>query len=227
MIDTELFPLVIKYVVPGFFSVLFRIFGLGARSKKAAVVGMAFYLAVSVVVPMTLIPILTYDIYKSFSFIVIIIANIAVLIISSDSFLKTCFMHFSQANILFWIATTFSALRRMLGVSYTTQALATVIFCAVLYVIALRYWAEPLRFMGETLHASWLGLLAVPGCTILTGIGIAMWFGLKENYNEIIMLIIIGLLEFSFVMYLRGVIPISAGNHPIKSGKYAERAAGR
>lgn len=205
MINPELFPLIVKYVVPGFFSVLFRIFGLGARSKKAAVAGMAFYLAVSVLVPMTLIPILTYDIYKRFSFIVIIIANIAVLIISSDSFLKTCFMHFSQANILFWIGTTFSALRRMLGVSYTLQALAITMLCAVLYVIALRYWAKPLRFMGETIHAGWLGLLAVPGCTILTGIGTAMWFGMQENYNEIMMLIIIGLLEFSFVMYLRGL----------------------
>ncbi|MDD4849912.1 MAG: GHKL domain-containing protein [Gemmiger sp.] len=205
MMDLALLPVVAKYVVPGFFSMLFRIFGLGARSKKAAIAGMAFYLAVGALVPLVCIPLVGYDEYKRYSALVITLANAAVLIISPDGFFKTCFMHLSQANILFWIGITFSALRRMLDLSYLTQTVLLAVFCAGLYAVALRYWAKPLYFMGATIRTGWLGLLAVPGGIILAGIAVSMWFGMEEHYNELMMLAVTSLLEISFVAYLHGL----------------------
>ncbi|NLU23751.1 MAG: GHKL domain-containing protein [Clostridiales bacterium] len=201
----ELLPLVAKFSVPGLFSMLFRIFGLGARSKKAAVIGLSVYLAVSIILPLVLIPTVSYDIYKRYCAIVMISANAAVFIISSDSFLKTCFMHFSQSNIVFWIATTFGAARRLLGVSYIALVISMALFCGIFYAVALRYFAKPLRFMADTIRSGWLGLLAVPACTVLAGVAMAVWFGTQQGYSTVMMIVVTALLEISFVMYMRGL----------------------
>ncbi|MFA6947683.1 MAG: GHKL domain-containing protein [Eubacteriales bacterium] len=202
---TELLLITAKYVIPGIFSMLFRIFGLGMRSKRAAVAGMTVFLSVSLIIPLTFIPIVGYDVYKHYCAIVIIAANASVFIISSDSFLKTCFMHFTQSNIVFWIATTLGALSGLLNLSYLELVVFTAISCALAYVIALRWCVKPMRFMAEAISTGWLGLLAVPGCTVLAGVATAVWFGTQENYSTVMMICVTGLFEFSFVMYMRGL----------------------
>ena len=205
MSGLEIFPLIARFVVPGIFSILFRIFGLGARSKKAAIFGMAFYLGVSLLVPAVMIPTLGYDVYKQFAFVSTLLANLAIFIISSDGFLKTCFMHFSQANVIFWIATTLSAVRRLFGFSYLWLIVLMVVVCSIIYYIALRYWAKPMRFMADTVNSGWLRLLAVPGCAVLAGVAISLWVGLQPNYNELYLIGVVTLMEVAFVAYMYGL----------------------
>ena len=205
MIDLLILSQITRYAGPGLFSLLFRIFGLGARSRCAAVTGLAIYLLLAFGVPLLLVPTLGYEVYRRYVVLIMVAANLTVFIVSSDGFLKTCFLHFCQMNIVYWLGLTVNVLRGALGWSYPTAALLLLAGSAVIYVCALRFWAGPLRFMAETIQDGWLGLLAVPGCTVVTGVLVAVWFGTGKDYNPVMMILTGSLLVFTFLMYLRGL----------------------
>ena len=205
MIDLLILSQITRYAGPGLFSLLFRIFGLGARSRRAAVTGLALYLLLALGVPLLLVPTLGYAVYRRYVVLIMAAANLTVFIVSSDGFLKTCFLDFCQMNVTYWLGLTVNVLRGALGWSYPTAALLLLACSAAIYVCALRYWAGPLRFMADTIQDGWLGLLAVPGCTVATGVLVAVWFGTGKNYDPAMMILTGSLLVFAFLMYLRGL----------------------
>lgn len=199
----ELLSLVLQYAIPGTFSMLFRIFGLGAKSKKHAILGLTVFLAISLVLPAALILRLGYQEFKEFVMLTMFLANISIFIISSDNVIKTCFLHLTQANIVFWISITASSARRLLDLSYyASNAIRLVLSCAWLF-LGLRYCAKPLRFMADTIHSGWLGLFAIPTCILLAASSMATYCGTRPDYSAGVMLIVMTLLELSFVLYMR------------------------
>lgn len=197
--------LVLQYFIPGLFSMLFRVYGLGTRSRRSAVIGLAVFTAVSLVLPSFLIVLMGYDNYKHYAAIFMFLANFSVFIISSDGFLKTCFLHLSQQCVIFWISFAAASLRRMFELSYPVSDLIRLTLCAAALTLGLRLWRKPLRFMADTIRTGWLGLLAVPGCLLLSSLAISLWFGLQPSYPEILMTFVMTLLLVSFLAYMSGL----------------------
>ena len=201
----SLILLILQFYIPGLFSMLFRIFGLGAKSKKHAIAGLAVYSAVSLLVPAVLIPLMGYDSYNHISFLVMQLANLSVFLISSDSFLKTVFLHFTQANAVFWISTVVGSIRRCYDLSYLSSDLMRLVLCAVALYLGLRYCAKPLRFMADTIRSGWLGLIAIPSLIILSVVMVAVYFGVQPSYPEMLMIVAVTLIELSFGFYVHGL----------------------
>lgn len=195
----------LQYVLPSVFSLLFRIFGLGAKSKKCAVLGFFVLIVVSVLPPMILIPLLGYNVYKCFVPFVMLVANLSVFIVSSDGFLQTCFLQLSQANITFYISITAASLRRFLNCSYFVSDGIRLLLCCVALFLGLRYCAKPMRFMADIIHTGWVGLLAIPACVLLAVCSVSIYFSELPFYPPLFMIAVMTLLELSFVLYVRGL----------------------
>ena len=80
-------------MIPSVFSILFRIFGLGARSRFRAVTGTAIFLTYMIIVPYLLISVMSYGEYKKAAVFVMIAADLIVFYISSDGIWETAFLH--------------------------------------------------------------------------------------------------------------------------------------
>ncbi|MDD3243749.1 MAG: GHKL domain-containing protein [Eubacteriales bacterium] len=195
---------IMKFFLPSFFSILFRINGLGAKSRKNTASGLLIFTLLSLVVPLAVTVHWGYEFFKQVSVGFLLAANTAIFLISSDGFLKTCYLHLLQANIVFWVSTVSGALRRMFNISYPLNALLLLAVCAVCYVLAVRYAVRPLRFVVDNVRSGWLTLLAFPSCTLAGGILIALYIGNSPYHDEQMMLLLITLLELSFVLYLTG-----------------------
>ena len=208
---------ILQYFVPGFFSMLFRIFGLGTKSPKHAVCGLVVYSLLATLLPLMIIPRVGYDNYGLYSFFVMVLSNCAVFIISSDSFLKTCFLHCSQANILFLISTVVGAIRRLFVLSYFCATLMRLTMCAMALYIALKLCAKPLRFMADTIRTGWLGMIAIPSCVITVGAAISIYFSFQSTYSELLIIAFVSILELGFCFYMWGLY------HSLRESQQHER----
>jgi signal transduction histidine kinase len=163
--------IVLKFMIPSVFSILFRIFGLGARSRFRAVTGMALYLAYVTIVPVVLIHLLSYGEYKNLAALVMISADIVVFYISADGFWKTAFLHSCQGNVVLAVSVTCNGLKHIYDLSYQTLCLLELVSCLIIYYLAIKYLADSFRYITDHVRANWILMLAIPvgtfvSCTI-------------------------------------------------------------
>lgn len=204
-VDIDTIGRILQYFIPGFFAILYRIYGMGAKSRHHAIMGVCLFSCVSLIVPSILIPALGYEIYRFFAFLITVIANLSVFIISSDSFLKTIYLYVTQLNIVFWVSIMASSLRRMFGLTYIEGDILRLLFSVVIYILALRYFTKPLRFIVDTVHSKWLSMITVPACIATSSLMVSIYFGIQPFYPEILMMLVMTLLQLSFLFYMRSL----------------------
>ncbi|MDD4849913.1 MAG: hypothetical protein PHO10_04345, partial [Gemmiger sp.] len=90
---------VLKFFIPAFFSVLFRAYGLGYKSKKHLAVGLAAFTVFMAVVPAALILTIGYGEFTHISILIMTMASMFVLIYTTDSVGKTIFLQLAQGSM--------------------------------------------------------------------------------------------------------------------------------
>ena len=203
--DSQTVGQIVQYFVPGIFSLLFRIYGMGAKSKRHAIIGVLLFSLIALGVPALLIPRIDYNVYKLLAFPITVIANLAIFYISSDGFLKTCFLHISQLNLVFWCAIIASSIRRMFELTYMEGNLIRIILSMAVYMVAMRYCVKPLRFIVDTIYEGWLGMIAIPACLVSASLMIAIYLGSMPAYPEALMMSVTTFVQMSFILYMRGL----------------------
>lgn len=159
---------VLKFFIPGFFSVLFRAFGLGYRNKKSLVVGLAVYCVYTLGLTTAMILLMGYGEFTHISALVMAVGSLAVLIFTTDGAGKTIFLQLTQGCMSTVVSVILNLIRTVFSMSYPMLVLMIVIVYPLIYLIALRYWAKPLRFMADNIHTQLPALVALP--IILTAI---------------------------------------------------------
>ena len=152
----------LKFYLPGLFSVLFRGFGLGYRSRRSFISGVAIYTAFTLGVSALLILRLGYGAYTHLASPVMLSGSLAVLIFTTDPPAKTIFLQLTQSCFTTAVSVPLNLARTVFGWSYPALALVLAAVCPLICLFALRYWSKPLRFMADNLRAEPAALIALP-----------------------------------------------------------------
>jgi len=152
----------LKFYLPGLFSVLFRGFGLGYRSRRRFLTGVIVYTVFTLGLSALLILGLGYGAYTHLAALVMLSGGLAVLIYSTDPPAKTIFLQLTQSCLTTAVSVPLNLARTVFGWSYPALALVMAAVCPLVYWLALRCWAKPLRFMADNLRAEPAALIALP-----------------------------------------------------------------
>ena len=156
---------ILKFFIPAIFSVLFRAYGLGYKSKKHLALGLFVFLSYMAIVPAFLILTIGYGEFTHLSTVIMTIVSMSVLIFSTGSVGKTIFLQLTQGCVTTALSVLLNLVRTVFSLSYPMLVLMLAIACPVVYIIALRYWAKPMRFMADHLHAELPAMVALPVVT--------------------------------------------------------------
>jgi Histidine kinase-, DNA gyrase B-, and HSP90-like ATPase. len=154
--------IILKFMIPSVFSILFRIFGLGARSRFRAVTGTAIFLTYMIIVPYLLISVMSYGEYKKAAVFVMIAADLIVFYISSDGIWETAFLHSCQGNVILAISITCNGFKHIYGFSYQFLCVLEFIVSIIIYFLAVKYLAGSLRYIADHVRVNWILMLAIP-----------------------------------------------------------------
>lgn len=158
---------IMKFLIPSFFSVLFRAYGLGYQSKKRLILGLSVFTAYVAIVPAFLILTIGYGQFTHLSTLVMTVGSLSVLIFTTDSVGKTIFLQFVTANANTVVSVILNMVRHTLRLSYPTLVLMLAVVSPLVYLFALKHWAKPMRFIADNLHAEVPSLIALPIVTMV------------------------------------------------------------
>ena len=154
--------LVLKFFIPGLFSVLFRAFGLGYRDKKRLAAGLAAYCAYTLGLTTALILTMGYGEFTHAAPLVMAAGSLWVLIFTTDGVGKTIFLQLTQGCMSTMISVILNEIRTVFSLSYPALVAMICVVYPLVFWFALRYWAKPLRFMADNIHAELPTLAALP-----------------------------------------------------------------
>ncbi|TDP50341.1 response regulator [Aminicella lysinilytica] len=130
-------------------------------------IGLTVFTLYLIIVPTVLMMNVGYLSFSKVAFIVMIVGNLAVLIYTTDTPGRTLFIQYTQAGMVTILSVVINMSRTIIGMSYATMLVILAVASGLLYLVALRLWAKPLRFITDNLHGNIALLLAVPLLTIL------------------------------------------------------------
>lgn len=165
LLDLTIF--VLKNLIPSFFCVLFRAYGLGYKNKKRLILGLSAFTAYVIIVPAFLILTIGYGQFTHLSTVVMTLGGLSVLIFTTDSVGKTIFLQLICGNMNTVVSVILNMVRHAFGLSYPTLVLMLAVVSPLVYLFALKHWAKPLRFIADNLHAEVSSLIALPLVTMV------------------------------------------------------------
>lgn len=192
----------LRFFIPSFFSMLFRAYGLGYKNTKSLIYGFTFFTLYAIFVPSILSYIMGYGQYTHIASIVMSIGGLFVLVFSSDPPGKTIFLHFIQANFIVIFSTILNMFRHIYQFSYTTLLILFLIVSFILFLIAMKYWVKPMRFIAENLHDYVLPLIALPLITLTIVMIIPIYPQQNFSNYPIYCTFMMVLVEIGFFLYI-------------------------
>lgn len=171
MTASELFVYLLRFYIPGVWSVLFRAAAFGYSSKKKVVTGLIVYTAYVIIVPAILISTIGYGQYTHISSLIMTTGSMAVLIFTTDSVGKTIFLQLVQGAMSTVMSVVLSMTRTVLGLSYSTLLLLFAVCSPIIFFIGLKFWAKPLRYLADHLPDRVGSILITPVFSLLI-----VWF---------------------------------------------------
>lgn len=198
----DLVILSIKYAIPFIFSMLFRIYGLGCKSKKRSFLAVAGLFASMIFIHISMIQLLGYSFYTKIIVIVIVMGNMIVYYISNDGFWKTSFLHAINGNMMFLVSIISNCIRYVFKLSYFQVCIVLIIICGLIYFIAIKFWAKPLRFMVEHITVKWPVMVMLPVGTLFACIIMVAYLNVYMRAIPIRTTLVVLLLDIIFFIYL-------------------------
>ena len=205
---------VLKFFIPGIFSVLFRAFGLGYRTKKLLAVGLCLYIAYTIGLSSILIVTIGYGPFTHIAPLFMALGSMLVLVFSTDGFGKTIFLQMTQMCMTTTVSVLLNLARTVLGFSYPLLVLLLAVVFPLLYWFALHHWAAPLRFIADNVRSDLHMLVLIPLIVIVVVSLLPVYpadsFSSNPSYITLLMLAVEGIF-FLFVYTLyRNLKKISA-----------------
>ena len=194
--------LILKFMIPAFFSMSFRIFGLGAKNRFRAVTGMVFFLTYMTMVPFVLFHIMSYSAYLKIVALVMLAGNMFVFYISADGFWKTAFLHACQGNVVFVISILCNGVRHIFNMGYGELCMMEFTICIILYILARKYAGKAFRYTADHIHANWIIMVAIPMAMLISCITVVTYFGTYFGEQPIRNMLVVLTQEAIFFLYL-------------------------
>jgi signal transduction histidine kinase len=161
--DKILAVFLLRFYIPAVWSIIFRAVAFGYKSKRRFILGLVLYTAYVLFVPATLMTVLGYGQFTHMASIVMTAGSMMVLIFSTDSVSKTIFLQLSQGAMVTVLSVLLSMFRTIFHFSYTMLLVLFCICSPILFFVALRYWAKPMRFLVDNIaDDAYLSLLVLP-----------------------------------------------------------------
>lgn len=152
----------LKACIPGLASVVFRAVAFGYSTKRRLALGLIFYTFYIFVLPGSLIFFWGYGEYTHVSGIVMGLGALVVLVFTTDTPGKTIFLQLSQTAMMTCVSVLLNITRTILHLPYASLLIMTVITTPLIFIIGLRLWARPMRFLVDNLYDSIVPLLVAP-----------------------------------------------------------------
>ncbi len=159
---SELLVYLLKFYIPVIFSMLFRAFGLGYRSRRRLVLGISVYTVYLLFVPGFLMFLMGYGEYTHIAAAVMLLGCMSVLIFSSDTAEKTIFLQLTQSCFVLAVSVFVNMLRTLTNFPYRLFDAVLLLFCLLFFRIAMCFFAKPLRYIADHTPARQPLLILLP-----------------------------------------------------------------
>lgn len=192
----------LRFYIPGIFSVLFRAAAFGYSTKKRLAVGLIIYTLYVMLVPAFLMNTIGYGAYTHIAAFVMMLGSMVVLVFTTDSPSKTIFLQLAQTGMTTSLSVTMSLVRTLFNLPYPLLLAVLALCCPLIFFIGLKFWARPLRFLVDNIHDSMAPLLTLPLITFVVVTLIPIFP--EQNYanHPVFCTAIILLIEGAFFLYL-------------------------
>lgn len=164
---TELFIFLLKFYIPAAWSILFRAVAFGYSSKRRVVLGFLVYTLYVLGIPALLMILMGYGAYTHISSVVMTIGSMAVLIFTTDPPGKTIFLQLTQGAMCTVMSVILNMVRTVFSLSYPMLLVMLAICSPILFFVALRWWAKPMRFLIDNVQEKIGSLLVLPVLTLV------------------------------------------------------------
>lgn len=192
----------LKFIIPSAVTILFRAFGLGYRSRRRLAIGLVVFAAYMVLVLPALIAVMGYGQFTHVASLVMTVGAMPALIFSTDPPGKTILLILICAQMNSVVSVPLNMVRHLFGLSYLTLDILLLVVCPVVCLIALRFWAKPLRFVADNMH----GRLTVPMLIpiVITAMIYAIPVYPAQNFasNPVYCTVMMMAVEFIFFLYI-------------------------
>lgn len=193
---------ILKFFIPSFFSVLFRAYGLGYKSKKSLIIGITAFVIYAFAVPAFLILTIGYGEFTHVSTIVMTGASMLVIIFSTDSVGKTIFLQLTQGCVTTALSVVLNLIRTVFSLSYTMLVFMLAIASPILYLIAIKYWAKPMRFMADNIHAELPAMVLMPIATTVIVYFLPVYPAQSFSNHPIYITAMMLMVELVYILYI-------------------------
>lgn len=202
MTNFDLAIYVLKFMIPSLFSILFRAFGLGYRSRHKLILGLVVFTLYLTIVPAVLITVMGYGQFTHIVSLVMTLGAMAALIFTNDPPGKTILMTLIIGQMNTVVSVPLNMVRHLFHLSYLTLDILLLLVCALVYLVALRFWAKPLRFIVDNMHVKLTAPMLIP--IVTTAIIYAIPVYPTQNFanNPIYCTVLMMAVELVFFLYI-------------------------
>lgn len=198
----QLIVYLLRFYVPGIFSVLFRAAAFGYSTKKRLAFGLIVYTLYVMLIPAFLMSTIGYGAFTHIATFVMMLGSMVVLIFTTDSPSKTIFLQLAQTGMTTSLSVIMSLVRTLFNLSYPLLLIMLALCCPLIFFIGLKFWARPMRFLVDNIHGSMASLLALPLITFVVVTLIPIFPEQNFANHPVFCTAIMLLVEGAFFLYL-------------------------
>lgn len=202
MTTSQLIIFLLKFYIPGAWSIAFRAAAYGYTSKRRVALGFGVYTAYILLVPALLMTVMGYGAYTHIASITMTLGSMAVLIFSTDTVGKTIFLQLAQGGMLTVMSVIINMTRTVIGFSYNTLLIVLAICSPILFFAGLRFWAKPMRFLVDNIQDSVGSLMILPMFTLVVVSLIPVYPPQNFANHPVFCTLLIIAVEVAFFLYL-------------------------
>ncbi|MEG2298644.1 MAG: GHKL domain-containing protein [Anaerovoracaceae bacterium] len=193
----------LKFIIPTFFiTFMFRVLGLGYKSKKRLIIGTVAFFAYIIIVPSIMMVVMGYSNFKTICNFVLIFSMLSVFIFTTDPPIKTIFLLFISSQISTASSIVLNMIRHICDLSYGTLVLILIVITPLILLLELKFLAKPLRYLVDNIHGDLYALIIIPACVLISVYLIPIYPAHNFTYHPIYCTVLIGLVEMIFFMFV-------------------------
>jgi signal transduction histidine kinase len=155
---------------------LFRIYGLGCRNRKTALLLFGAFAVYMFAVPYWLISRMGFYPYSHIAILVPLLPSLVIIpLISCDSLPQTLFLHFTSMNAVLALTIAASMIRARCELGQPATICLLLVMTALLFCWSLKHFVKPLRFMADNLAGDWWLMTAVSVFVIIVVLCVSVY----------------------------------------------------
>lgn len=192
----------LKFMIPAVFTFLYRIFGLGFTTRRRLLYGLVVFTLYMTMVPSVLILIMGYGQFTHIVSLVMTIGAMSALIFSSDPVGKSVLLILIAGQMNTVVSVPLNMIRHIFKLSYFELDVLLLLVSSVVYLIALRFWVKPLRFIADNVHGGLTAPMLIPIVTTLLIYAVPVYPARNFEYHPVFCTFLMLGVELVFFLYI-------------------------